>query len=106
MNDLFKELKLTYSFQIDIKNFLLNFLFDTFSFQFRLNITGSYLNQSVKVWEPFFESSEFIGGYGLIIDKISKEKAKNFYISLDETITQSIEFTITDDQVKYIFHLY
>ena len=103
---MFDELKLTYSFQIDIKNFISNILFDSFSLQFRFNISGSYLNQSLRVWEPFFESSEFIGGYGLIIDKISKEKAKNFYISLDETITQSIEFTITDDQVKYIFHLY
>ena len=100
---MFNELKLTYSFKIDIKNFISNILFDSFSLQFRFNVSGSYLNQSLRVWEPFFESSEFIGGYGLINDQISKEKTNNFCLSLDETMTKSIEFTITDEQVNIDF---
>ena len=74
-------------------------LIDDPSIQFRINLSSSHLNHASNVLEPFIESTEFIGGYGLMSDPQTITKDMVWLICLDEEINKALEITITDDCV-------
>ena len=91
-----------YVIQIHVKELLWSFLSDDSSMQFRISLFSSHWNQALKVLESFIESTEFIGGYGLMSDQ-AVCKDSMWFVCLEETINKALEITVTDDQVLLSF---